>query len=91
MTYDNYQFDSSQGTLRGTVIHGVLLGVYRFIAEGSYSERELIFKVSGETLVQGWGPMKMVGGREVFVDPDNVVWDPAFTFTRETRCPALWK
>jgi hypothetical protein len=91
MTYDNYQFDSSQGTLRGTVANGVLLGVYRFIAEGSYNERELIFKVSGGALIQGSGPMKMVDGREVFVDSGSVVWDPTFTFIREARCPAPWK
>jgi hypothetical protein len=91
MTYDNYQFDSSQGSFDGYLTDGILLGVYRFTAEGSANERELIFKQSGDALIQGFGDMEMDNGREIFVDPATVTWDPRFTYTRESQCPALWK
>lgn len=87
MTYDNYQFDSSHGSFDGTLANGVLMGVYRFIAEGMPNERELTFKQSGGALIQGFGDMRLVNGREIFVSPNSVFWDPEFTYTRESQCP----
>ncbi len=91
MTYDNYQFDSSQGEYIGEYANKQLLGVYSFNSEGAFSRRDLIFKRINSSFVQGFGEMQTVGNYDQLLDPGSVEWDSDFTFTTEASCPALWK
>ncbi|MEY4322362.1 MAG: hypothetical protein RL410_143 [Actinomycetota bacterium] len=91
MTYDNYQFDSSQGEYIGEYINKELLGIYSFNAEGTFSQRDLVFKKVGASFVEGFGDMQTIGNYDHLLDPEAVTWDSLFTFEPETSCPAVWK
>jgi hypothetical protein len=91
MTYDNYQFDSSQGEYVGEYSNNQLLGIYSFVAEGAFSRRDLIFKRVGGSFIEGFGDMQTIGNYDHLLDPSSVTWDSAFTFSPETTCPAVWK
>lgn len=86
LAYQNFEMDSSSGPFEGTYINNILLGYYAFTAEGTNSIRQVIFKKVGDSFVQGFGPVRTEGNREVFINPATVTFDPALTFTLSKDC-----
>jgi len=86
LAYNNFEKDSSSGTLVGNYEDEVLLGNYLFTSEGMESDREVIFKRSGENFIQGFGPVNSFGGKETFKDISEVTYNPSHTFTKSPDC-----
>ena len=86
LAYNNYQKDSSSGSFEGTFTDGILLGNYSFDSEGMRSDRQLIFKKVGDSFVEGFGEVKTVDGKEVFVDTNNINYDQKLTFVKSKDC-----
>lgn len=85
LAYNNYQKDSSSGSFNGTFVSNILLGNYSFDSEGMRSDRQVIFKKVGDSFVQGFGPVKTVGGKEIF-DTDKITYDSKSTFIKSNDC-----
>lgn len=86
LAFNNYQKDSSSGAFTGTFSEGILLGNYSFDSEGMHSDRQVIFKKVGDNLIEGFGPVKVVGDKEVFEDTSKVTYDPKSTFVKSPNC-----
>jgi hypothetical protein len=88
LSYKNHQKDSSSGAFLGIFRDNILLGDYSFVSEGSSSIRQLIFKKTGNNLVQGFGPTTTAGDREVFVNTNDIVFDTNATYSssNDTDC-----
>ena len=86
LAYNNYQKDSSSGSFEGTFTDGILLGNYSFDSEGMRSDRQLIFKQVDGNFIEGFGDVKMVDGKEVFVDTNNINYDQKLTFVKSKDC-----
>lgn len=86
LAFNNYEKDSSSGTFTGTRTGDILLGTYSFDSEGMYSLRQVIFKKIGDTLVEGFGAVKVVDNKEVFEDTSTVTYDPKSTFIKSDAC-----
>jgi hypothetical protein len=84
LEFDNFEKDSSQGTMNGTYKDSILLVDYAFQSEGVDSLREVIFKREGDGFVEGFGPIIVSDeGKTVFVDTSTITFDPKYTFARE--------
>ena len=70
-----------------TYENNILLGDYAFASEGMNSVRQVIFKKVDTGFIQGFGPADVEKGREVFIDPNDVVYDPKLTFIQTETCP----
>ncbi len=86
LAFNNYQKDSSSGSFNGTLTNDILSGNYSFDSEGMHSDREVIFKKSGNNFIEGFGPVNVINGKEVFSDPSALTYDPKSTFTKSQDC-----
>jgi len=85
LAYNNYQKDSSSGSFNGTFNDDILLGNYSFDSEGVRSDRQVIFKKVGNSFVQGFGPVVIVNGKEIF-ETDKITFDSNSTFIKSDNC-----
>lgn len=82
----NSQKDSSTGTFSGTFDGTILTGLYTFTSEGTLSERELFFKVDGEKILQGFGPVEDNGSTSKFTRPLKITWDNTYILKYSRNC-----
>lgn len=66
--YRFFEKDKSSGTLFGNMRGDTLIADYKFIAEGTESEREVAFLKTGEAFIEGSGDIEERDGRTVFKD-----------------------
>ncbi|TCJ17053.1 hypothetical protein EPD60_07005 [Flaviaesturariibacter flavus] len=80
--FDNYEKDSSRGTVTGKVTGNVYRLIYVFESEGSSSVMEIFFRREGNGLVRGVGPMENSGDTVRYAHPGSVQflseerWEP---------------
>lgn len=86
IAYNNYEKDSSSGSFDGTFKDNILSGNYSFDSEGMHSDRQLIFKKVGDTFVQGFGPTKVIDGKETFENISTLNFDSNSTFAKDADC-----
>ena len=86
LAFNNFEKDSSSGTFEGTYTDGILLGEYVFNSEGMESNRQVIFKNEGDSFIQGFGEVKSEGDKEVFVDLNNITYEPSLNFIKNETC-----
>lgn len=55
LTYKRYEKDSNTGILNGTIHDSLIIADYTFQSEGISSVREVVFKISGNNLIEGQG------------------------------------
>lgn len=51
----NFEKDSNKGTLNGAIEGDLVVAWYNFVSEGKSSVRQVVFKVQGDTLYEGYG------------------------------------
>jgi hypothetical protein len=73
LAFDNFDKDSSSGSLNGTYKNNILLGDYAFRSEGMDSVMQVVFKKSGNDFIRGYGPVNQDGTR--FTDTNNITYD----------------
>lgn len=86
VAFNNFEKDSSSGTLDGTFVDGILTGNYIFDSEGLRSNRQLIFKKVGDTFIEGFGPVKVIDDKEYFDPISAVNFDSKSTFVKSKDC-----
>ncbi|MGV3705499.1 MAG: hypothetical protein ACO1NU_08990 [Arcticibacter sp.] len=72
LIYNFAEKDRSKGTIEGNYENGILSARYIFNAEGTTSERPVIFKKVAEGFIEGYGETKLEGGKEVFAKSDTI-------------------
>jgi len=68
LVYDNYEKDSSHGTVSGKKNNDTIIVWYTFQSEGMQSVRESIFKINGDQLSEATGDIEMHGDSVYFKD-----------------------
>jgi hypothetical protein len=72
LTFDNYEKDGSQGTVRGRKEGDLIKLVYSFTSEGMNSVMDVYFKVKDNGLIRGVGDVQTKGDKSYFVNPEEV-------------------
>jgi hypothetical protein len=70
-----YQFkekDSNKGTIQGSMRNDLLLADYTFMSEGIQSTRQVAFKQSGNTFIEGYGESVDENGTMKFKNLDSL-------------------
>lgn len=68
LTYQWFQKDNNTGTFRGVTQQGRLIGLYTFVSEGTTSHRQVVFNINGDTLIEGYGDIRMSGDTAWYQD-----------------------
>ena len=55
LSYSLFEKDKNNGTLQGKINDSLLIADYTFQAEGMTSVREVVFKIKGDVLYEGYG------------------------------------
>ena len=61
LMYALYQKDSNKGTISGILQDSLIVVDYIFQSEGMTSVRQVVFKVNGDSLIEGFGDIEMKG------------------------------
>ncbi len=75
MAFDNYEKDSSHGTITGTLTEDILNVSYRFESEGMSSVRNINLKVRGDMLITGIGAEEVKGDSSYIKDPSTIKYE----------------
>lgn len=81
LVFNNFEKDSSAGTLSGTYADGILLGDYTFDSEGMTSVMQVIFMKQGDNFVRGYGDVDAATGSR-FVDLDAITYDTSVVYEK---------
>lgn len=68
LVYKRFEKDGNVGTLKGKVQDSLIIADYTFESEGITSVREVVFKMRGDNLIEGYGDIKMNGDTARFKD-----------------------
>lgn len=82
MRFDNYQKDSSHGTVTGSVEDDRISLWYHFFSEGMHSVLQIILKKNGDQLHRAIGNMQSSGDSAYFQPNSNLQFDPQQTFIK---------
>jgi len=72
LVYQLYEKDKNTGKFYGAMENGLLVGSYQFESEGQSSERQVVFKVEGDKLIEGTGETETDKGHVRFKDYRNL-------------------
>ena len=78
--------DNNDGRFEGQFRDSLLVGHYRYRSEGVYSIRQIVFKISGDTLFHGNGELISTKDSFLFRDLTSLVFDLDHPFIK-TACP----
>ncbi len=81
LEYDYAEKDDSKGRLNGTLNNDIIMGEYTFLSEGQESTMEVVFKLQGNKLIQGYAEMEEQGGKLVFKDGVKLSFQHTFVRT----------
>ncbi len=82
MSFDNYQKDSSSGTVKGSVQKDTIVLWYNFFSEGMHSVMEIILKKTEDGLVRAVGPIESRGDTALFRNHNELKFDPQQTLKK---------
>jgi hypothetical protein len=75
MAFDNYEKDSSHGTINGSVENGLLVFWYRFFSEGTESVMQVVLRPTESGMIRATGEMINRGDTALFKDPGALQFD----------------
>jgi len=82
--------DHNKGTIKGSIRDSLLVADYTFESEGLTSVREVVFKLQGDTIFQGFGELIEQNGKVIFKQRDQLQFNTAFPFIK-VDCEHLHK
>jgi hypothetical protein len=82
LAFDNYEKDSSKGTVTGTSSGDTLKLWYNFQSEGMNSVMEVYFKRQGDQLIRGVGSMDVKGDTSYFTNPSDIKFGEKDTWSK---------
>lgn len=62
----NFEKDRNNGTINGEIKDDLIVGWYKFFSEGKSSIRQIVFKIEGDKLLEGYGDTEMRGDTVLF-------------------------
>ena len=75
--------DRNSGSFVGEIKDGVLLANYAFSSEGVLSERQIAFKLTDTSAIEGYGEVEEINGKMVFKDPANLKYGTGLVLTKK--------
>lgn len=66
LVYNRFEKDSNKGVFKGEIKDSLIIGDYTFQSEGRSSVRQVVFKISGTSLIEGYGDINMNGDTATF-------------------------
>lgn len=75
--------DRNSGSFVGEIKDGVLLANYTFSSEGVLSERQIAFKLTDTSAVEGYGDVQEINGKMVFKDAANLEYGTGLVLTKK--------
>lgn len=75
MSFDNYEKDSSEGSINGYLKDDIIHVSYRFRSEGMSSVRSMYFRVRGDLLITGVGEEMTEGDSAYIKDPAAIRYE----------------
>ena len=81
LEYDYAEKDDSKGKLNGTLNNDIIMAEYTFLSEGRESVMEVVFKLQGNKMIQGYAEMEEQGGKLVFKDGVKLSFQNIFVRT----------
>ncbi len=82
LTYSLHQKDSNKGTINGILQDSLLIADYTFQAEGMTSVRQVVFKMRGDSLLEGFGDIDMKGDTATFKNIDELQFQDYRSFIK---------
>lgn len=86
LNYILFEKDNSKGTLNGVLRDNIIYADYSFESEGKTSVREVIFKITGDTLIPAYGELTESGNRIIFAKKDALQFNDLHPFIK-VACP----
>ncbi|MCS4165661.1 hypothetical protein HS960_11310 [Sphingobacterium paramultivorum] len=78
LSYAWKEKDRNKGHIDGVLKGDILTADYTFSSEGQESVRQVIFKLSKERALEGYGAMEEKAGKMTFADPKKIAFDEKF-------------
>ena len=75
--------DRNSGSFVGEIKDGILLANYTFSSEGVLSERQITFKLTETSAIEGYGEVEEINGKMVFKDPANLEYEKGLVLTKK--------
>lgn len=66
LSYHWFQKDRNDGSFTGVITDSKLIGFYDFASEGKNSIRQIAFKITSDTLTEGYGEIEMKQDTAIF-------------------------
>lgn len=82
LRYDWHEKDGNTGTIKGVLKENMIYADYIFRSEGMTSVREVVFKISGDTLWQAFGELKEKNGKIVFINKSGLQYNKDIPFIK---------
>jgi hypothetical protein len=82
--------DHNKGRINGYIKDSLLIADYTFESEGMTSIREIVFKLQGDTLLQGFGELEEQNGKVLFKQKEQLQYNMDFPFIK-VDCAHLHK
>lgn len=86
LNYIFFEKDQNRGTIKGVLRNDIIYADYTFESEGKTSVREVIFKISDDTLIPAYGDLTQKGNKIVFVDKEALQFNDFHPFIK-VACP----
>ena len=77
LEYKLFEKDSNKGIISGIVRDSLIIADYTFQSEGINSVREVVFLIKGNSLLEGYGEIRIVGDTSRFVGSGRLKFMPA--------------
>jgi len=72
LNYRWHDKDHNTGTIKGFLKDSLIIADYTFESEGMTSVREVVFKLKGDTLIQGFGDLEEQEGKIIFTNRERL-------------------
>jgi hypothetical protein len=77
LEYNLKEKDRNKGTVQGSMKGNLFVADYTFQSEGMQSERQVAFKLDGNSFVEGYGDIEMQNGKARFKNIDALQFNNA--------------
>lgn len=83
LLYTLKEKDRNSGTFVGEIKDEILLADYTFSSEGILSVRQVSFKLTNASAIEGYGEVEEINGKMVFKDPANLEFGTGLVLTKK--------
>ncbi|MDR2281553.1 MAG: hypothetical protein LBE37_00010 [Sphingobacterium sp.] len=83
LKYAFFGKDRNVGKINGTLKDSLITGDYSFVSEGVPSVRQVVFRVTDQGLVEGYGEIEESNGKMIFSDIDHLSFDHGMILQRK--------